>query len=69
MKVSNLLAAAGAVLALSAGAALAEPCECCKDMVADAEMSCCDKTQGEPEPAPPTPAPDQGQPEARRPPQ
>ena len=69
MKVSNLLAAAGAVLALSAGAALAaEACECCKDMVADAEMSCCDKTQGEPEPAPPTPAPDQGQPEARRPP-
>lgn len=61
MKISNPLAAAGAVLALSAGAALAaEACECCKDMAADAEMSCCDKMKPEPapaEPAPPAPAP------------
>ena len=61
MRVSNLLAAAGAVLALSAGAALAaEGCECCKDMAADAEMTCCDKMKSEPgsaEPAPPAPAP------------
>ncbi len=61
MKVSNLLAAAGAVLALSAGAALAaEACECCKDMAADAEMTCCDKMKSEPgstEPVPPAPAP------------
>ena len=40
MKVSNLLAAAGAIVTLSAGAALAaEGCECCKDMAADAAMS------------------------------
>ena len=61
MKVSNLLAAAGAILALSAGAALAaEGCKCCKDMAADAEMTCCDKMNSEPvptEPAPPAPAP------------
>lgn len=60
MKVSNLLAAAGAILTLSAGAALAEGCECCKDMAADAAMSCCDDMKAEPapsEPAPPTPAP------------
>lgn len=61
MKVSNLLAAAGAILALSAGAALAAvSCECCKDMAADAEMSCCDKMKSEPvptEPAPPAPVP------------
>ncbi len=61
MKVSNLLAAAGAVLALSAGAALAaEGCKCCKDMAADAGMSCCDKSKSDPvptEPAPPAPAP------------
>jgi len=38
MKFSTLLAAAGAVLALSAGAArAAEACECCKDMAADAQ--------------------------------
>lgn len=56
MKISNMLAAAGAILALSAGAALAvESCECCKDMAADAEMSCCDKMK--PEPAPTQPAP------------
>ena len=62
MKVSTLLAAAGAVLALSAGAALAaEGCECCKDMAADAEMACCDKMKSDtaPETAPPAPAPDQ----------
>ncbi|WP_439478341.1 ammonium transporter family protein [Brevundimonas sp.] len=59
MKVSTLLAAAGAILTLSAGAALAaEGCECCKDMAADAAMSCCDKMKPEPAPAPtPTPAP------------
>lgn len=46
MKVSILLAAVGAVLALSAGAALAaEGCECCKDMAVGAEMSCCDKVE------------------------
>lgn len=58
MKVPNLLAAVGAVLALSTGAALAaEACECCKDMAADAEMSCCDKMKAE-DPAPePAPAP------------
>ena len=58
MKVSNLLAAAGAILTLTAGAALAaEACECCKDMAADAEMSCCDKMKAE-DPAPePAPAP------------
>lgn len=62
MKVSNLLAAAGAIVTLSAGAALAaEGCACCKDMAADASMSCCDDMKTEPaapaEPAPPAPAP------------
>ncbi|MBU1325114.1 MAG: ammonium transporter family protein [Alphaproteobacteria bacterium] len=61
MKVSNLLAAAGAILALSAGAALAaEGCDCCKDMAPDAAMSCCDEMKAEPaptEPTPPAPAP------------
>lgn len=61
MRASNLLAAAGAVLALSAGAALAaEGCKCCKDMAANAEMTCCDKMKSEPGPAeeaPPAPAP------------
>lgn len=61
MRVSNLLAAAGAILTLSAGAALAaEGCDCCKDMAADSAMSCCDKMRAEPtpaEPAPPRPAP------------
>ena len=60
MKVSNLLAAAGAILTLSAGAALAaEGCACCKDMAADAAMTCCDemKTDTTPaEPAAPAPA-------------
>lgn len=60
MKVSNLLAAAGAILTLSAGAALAAgACACCKDMATDAEMACCDKMKSEPtptEPAPPAPA-------------
>ena len=52
MNVSNLLAAAGAILTLSAGAALAaEGCGCCKDMAADAAMSCCDKMKAEPAPA------------------
>ncbi len=62
MKVSNLLAVAGAILTMSAGVALAaEGCECCKDMAADAAMSCCDKMKTEPVPAPdpaPTPAPE-----------
>ena len=57
MKVSTLLAAAGAILTLSAGAALAaEGCACCKDMAADAAMSCCDKMKAEPAPTP-EPAP------------
>lgn len=57
MKVSTLLAAAGAALTLSAGVAMAAGgCECCKDMAADAAMSCCDKMKAEtpaPEPTPP----------------
>lgn len=59
MKVSTLLAAAGAILAITAGAALAaEGCECCKDMAADAAMPCCDEVKAEPAPAPaPAPAP------------
>lgn len=44
-----------------AGAALAaEGCDCCKDMAADAPMSCCDEMKTEPAPtapAPPAPAP------------
>ena len=51
MKVSGLLAAAGAVLALSAGAALAaEGCECCKDK----EVCCCrlDQAAEAPKPEP-----------------
>lgn len=56
MKVSNLLAAAAAILTLSAGAAMAaEACDCCKDMAADAAMPCCDKMKAEPAPAEPTP--------------
>ena len=55
MRVSNLIAAAGAAFILSAGAALAaEGCECCKDMAADAEMKCCDEMK----PAPGTSAPE-----------
>ncbi len=66
MKVSNLLAAAGAVLTLSAGAALAaDGCECCKDMATDAAMSCCDKMKTEPAPAPgPTPGAEEPAPAA-----
>ena len=57
MKVSNLLAAAGAILTLSAGAALAaEGCDCCKDMAADSAMSCCDEMKAEPAPAEPAPS-------------
>lgn len=53
MKVSNLLAAVGAILTLSAGAALAaECCECCEDMAADVEMSCCDEMDADPTPEP-----------------
>ncbi len=60
MKVSNLLAAAGAVFVLTAGAALAaEGCECCKDMAAGSEMSCCDKMKSDETPvAPPVDAPE-----------
>ena len=68
MKVSNLLAAAGAILTLSAGVALAaEACECCKDM-AEA-MSCCDKMAAPQAPAPDTtpPAPTAPAPDAREP--
>ena len=46
MKVSNLLAAEG--------------CDCCKDMAADAAMTCCDEMKTEPtptDPAPPAPSP------------
>lgn len=59
MKVSTLLAAAGAILTLTAGAALAaEACECCKDMAADAEMTCCDKMKNDDTPTtPPADAP------------
>ena len=59
MNVSNLLASAGAILLLSAGAALAaEGCKCCKDMAADAKMACCDKMKGDSAPTTPqTPAP------------
>jgi hypothetical protein len=58
MRVSNLLAAAGAVFVLSAGAALAaEGCECCKDMAADAEMKCCDEMRPAPEPTAPAAGP------------
>lgn len=61
MRVSDLLAAAGAVFILSAGAAFAaEGCECCKDMTAGTEMKCCDEMKAEPtpnEPAPPAPVP------------
>jgi len=54
MKVSTLLAAAGAIMALSAGAALAaEACACCKDMAAESPMACCPKQ----DPAAPAPAP------------
>jgi hypothetical protein len=62
MKLSNVLAVAGAILTMSSGVALAaEGCECCKDMAADTAMSCCDKMKAEPVPAPdpaPTPAPE-----------
>lgn len=58
MKVSTLLATA-AILMLSSGAALAaEACECCKEMSADAQMSCCDEMKSETVPAkPPAPYP------------
>lgn len=54
MKVSTVLAAAGAILTLSAGAALAaEACKCCKDMAANADMKCCDDMRPAPEPTTP----------------
>ena len=59
---TDYILTAGAILTMSAGVALAaEGCECCKDMAADAAMSCCDKMKAEPLPAPdpaPTPAPE-----------
>ncbi|WP_242078226.1 ammonium transporter family protein [Brevundimonas diminuta] len=59
MRISTLLAAAGVVFALSAGAALSDVgCECCKDMAPDAEMKCCDEMKppaGEPTPEPEAP--------------
>lgn len=60
MKVSTLLAAAGAVFVLSAGSVTAaEVCECCKDMAADAAMTCCDKMKDAATPAPaPGPGPE-----------
>ena len=59
MRVANLLAAAGAILALSAGAALAaQAVECCTEMAANADMSCCDKMKSDQAPAEPVqPAP------------
>lgn len=58
MKISTLLAAAGAILILSAGAALAaESCECCESMAADAAMSGCDEMQNDQAPVP-APSPD-----------
>lgn len=58
MKISTSLAAAGAILTLSAGAVLAaESCECCKSMAADASMSCCDEMQNGQAPVP-APSPD-----------
>lgn len=56
MRISKMIAAAGAVFILSAGAALAaEGCECCKDMAADAEMKCCDEMPPVPEATTPEP--------------
>lgn len=56
MRLATLISAAGAALLLTAGAALAaEACGCCKDMAADAAMSCCPKPA---EPASPAPAPE-----------
>jgi hypothetical protein len=58
MKITNLLAAAGAILAISGGVALAaEACECCKDMAADADMSCCDEMKADDGAATPAPEP------------
>ncbi len=61
MKTLTVAGLAGVIL-LSAGAAFAaEGCECCKDMAADAKMTCCDKMQAPATPAepsaPPAPAP------------
>ena len=56
MKVSALLAATGAILALGASAALAaECCEGCKDMAGDTKMACCDERNVEPAPTAPVP--------------
>jgi len=61
------IAGIASVILLSAGAAFAaEGCGCCKDMAANAEMTCCDKMEtptapAEP-PAPPPPAPTPAEP-------
>lgn len=61
MKVSNLLATAGAILILSAGAALAaEACKCCKDMATVADMSCCDEMKADDDAPTPAPEPNAG---------
>ena len=53
MKVSALLAAAGAVFVLSAASVLAaEACECCEDMAPAAEMPCSDRIGSGPVPVP-----------------
>ena len=53
LRVSTLLAAAGAVFVLSGGSVLAaEACECCEDMVPVAGMPCCDKMESGPVPVP-----------------
>ena len=60
MNVSTIMATAGAILALSAGATLAaEACKCCEDMAAYAKMTCCDKMKSE-DPAPAADAGDGG---------
>ncbi len=61
MKMSTM-AAAAAILALSAGVAIAaEGCECCKEMAEGASMPCCDRMSADghpnPQPAPPSPPP------------
>ncbi|WP_426026065.1 ammonium transporter family protein [Brevundimonas sp. TSRC1-1] len=68
MRISNLMAAAGAAFVLSAGAALAaEGCECCKDMAADAEMKCCDEMRPAQDPTAPAAEPSDDAPAAPAP--
>jgi hypothetical protein len=61
MKLGSMMGLAVVALLASAGlAAAAEGCACCKDMAANAPMTCCDKMEpSAPTPAPvPTPTPD-----------